>query len=690
MSKGFKLSLSIVVLWCFIFQLPIFGQADSSKVKLLEMSLEDILKLEIITASKTLRSPSDVTQKVDIVPEQEFNQIISNNRNIAELIQYLPGASVKVLSRNDANWGAYGGIGPKYNTYMVNGLPVDGFIDPMSIDIMGVQHIEIQRGPASVLYPNYLSQDFAGNQSPLAGTVNLILKDRISKPITKLSVAYGSYNTLSGQVYHENSFNRLHVFGGVSYEKSDYTNYGSSDSWLNMLKNPEYQKAKAFIGATLFIDKAEKHKITFFGNQTFHWGDIGRVTREYDNNYSLMNLSYNGPLTNNIELAFKTGLRWYNREWQEDIFDTLSAEYKLSETSGVEQMIIPIDLSLTYNHFKNSNLTIGIDYQNASYLTWGQAVNNEKETGNDALASQMGVYLQEELQLGKFTLRGGGRFNLINYDISKFGGESPGNENQNWNVLLWSAGAKYRITNKITLFANSGNSFMSPSLKSIGGTLNSNDIYVPGKNGQLPNPDLKPENGISVDLGIDWELAHNVFTCLRFFSTTIKDAIIDNVISQNPSQTMSVNTNGKTLGNGFEISFRQQIKDKISYFANMTFTDSEIRDPDNEDQNGTEVPFVPKWMGNLGATIYLPYEFELSPMVHFGGVIYDNSSKSTRHAFDSKEVVNLMVSNIIKLNEDKSLTLYLKLYNITNNKYKMPWQFLDPGFNITFGTRILL
>ena len=134
-----------------------------------------------ITGSKTPQSAGNITQKIDIVESREFKGLVSGNRNIGEAIMYKPGSSVTALSRNDANWGTYGGIGPKYSTYMLQGLPVDAFVDPMSLDLSAIERIEVQRGPASVLYPNYLSQDFAGNQSPLAGTINLILKEKIDK-----------------------------------------------------------------------------------------------------------------------------------------------------------------------------------------------------------------------------------------------------------------------------------------------------------------------------------------------------------------------------------------------------------------------------------------------------------------------------------------------------------------------------
>ena len=179
-------------------------------------SLKDTISIGevVVTGSKTPQSPGNVTQKIDIIDSKEIQNLVSGNRNIAEALMFQPGSSVTALSRNDANWGTYGGIGPKYSIYMLQGLPVDAFVDPMSLDLSAVERIEVQRGPASVLYPNYLSQDFAGNQSPLAGTVNLILKEKIDKPLTRFSTAYGSYNTLNGQFYHQGKSENLNYFIG--------------------------------------------------------------------------------------------------------------------------------------------------------------------------------------------------------------------------------------------------------------------------------------------------------------------------------------------------------------------------------------------------------------------------------------------------------------------------------------------
>jgi iron complex outermembrane recepter protein len=681
-ATALLLLLTILVLYS---NNSIAQDPSTPAVNVYDLSLEQLGKI-VVTASKNPRSVSNITQKIDVVTEKQIEQIVQGKRNIAELIQYVPGASVKVLSRNDVNWGAYGGIGPKYSTYMLQGLPIDGFADPMNIESMAIQRIEIQRGPASVLYPNYLSQDFAGNQSPLAGTINLILKEKIDAPQSKFFINYGSYNTITGQAYHERRFRNLHFYAGCSFEKSDYTNYGTTNSWLNMLKDPEYQKGKVFLGASLFLDKNEKHKISLFGNYTFHQGDVGRINRGYDNQYRLINIGYSGELAKSLKIAFKSGFRTYDRSWQEDNY-SMNYDQSLRETDCVKQTIIPLDLSLTYTHFNNSMLTVGADYQHSYYLTTSQLINETEIIGNDASASQTGIYCQEELQLGKITLRGGGRYNFINYNIERLSGLTPGLKNRSWNVFLWSAGAKYRLAEEWALFVNAGSSFMSPGLKSIGGTLSVNDKFVAGKNGQLPNPDLKPENGIGFDLGIEGRILSSVYFSVRAFDSRITNAIIDNVISKDPSQTVSVNTEGKTEAQGFEISIKQYIEKKFDWFANLTLSKSKITDPENPDQNGAEIPFVPGVMGNLGVTIYLPYSIQISPMAHFGGQIYDSSSLSSRTAFASKELINLMASKTFKLKNDYSLNLFVNLYNITNNKFEMPWQFRDPGFNYSIGLR---
>jgi len=629
-----------------------------------------------ITGSKAPQSAGNVTQKIDIIDSREFKGLVSGNRNVGEAIMYKPGSSVTSLSRNDANWGTYGGIGPKYSTYMLQGLPVDAFVDPMSLDLSAIERIEVQRGPASVLYPNYLSQDFAGNQSPLAGTINLILKEKIDKPLTSFSTSYGSYNTLNGQLYHQGKAENLHYYFGTSYESSDYTNYGTDNSWLNMQKDPLYKKSKIYAGATLFPAGTNKQKITLFINKTYHSGDAGRVYRGFDHDYTTINAGYHIDLTGNLNFQANIGLRQYNRSWQESNFGVIDT---LKSNNGVAQNIVPADIALTFKHGNGSRLIFGADYQGADYYTWSDPLQGYRSFGNKSSALQSGIYAQEEFHISDFIWRAGLRYNYIENNIELVDGGTPGDESKAWSSLIWSVGVKYKINPGISLFGNAGNSFLTPGLKSTGGTISLADKGVMGRNGQLPNPDLKPESGLGIDAGAEVSLPMNFRLSVRGFTLSVNDAIIDNVVSQNPSQTQSVNA-GQTSSAGFEAEIKQTLSATIQWFANYTYIKSEVKDA------GT-VPFAPSNIGNIGVNLATLKGTNVSTYINYNGGFYDSSDEASSSYFKPGLLLNLNISQQLAKGESYLVECFGQFYNLTNNKYEMPWQFRDPGFSFMAGIR---
>jgi len=640
--------------------------------------INDTIKLNevVITGSKTPQSIGNVTQKIDIIDSKEIGSSVAGNRNVAEAIMYKPGVSVSALSRNDANWGTYGGIGPKYCTFMLHGLPVDAFIDPMSLDLSAIDRIEVQRGPASVVYPNYLSQDFAGNQSPLAGTVNLILKEKIDKPLTSASTAYGSYNTLNGQFYHQGKSKNVNYFGGATYESSDYTNYGTDPSWLNMQKNPEYKKTKLYGGATWFPTGNDKQKFTLFVNKTFHTGDAGRVYRGFDNDYGTINAGYSIELNSRMNLQAHMGLRQYNRTWQESNFGIVDT---LKSNNGVLQNIVPADITLSIKHGKENLLTIGSDYQGADYATWSDPLKGYKSFGNKSTALQAGVYAQEEIHISDLICRGGVRYNFTKSNIELVDGGAPGKKSEEWNRFLWSTGLKYKINTDISFYANAGNAFLIPGLKSTGGTISLSDRGVAGRNGQLPNPDLKPESGLGIDAGAEANLLYDIRVSVRCFYLSINDAIIDNVVSQNPSQTQSVNA-GNTNSTGGEFEVKQLISSNLKWFANYTFMKTKVKD-------GETVPFAPEQVANTGVNISMPFGLVISPYLNYNNGYYDSSDKNSRSFFKPGVLLNINASQVLVKSESYKVECFGQFYNVTNNKYKMPWQFQDPGFSMMAGIR---
>jgi outer membrane cobalamin receptor len=70
------------------------------------------LALIVVTESKIAQPQDSVTQSLRVIEEDEIEQRPANQRNLSEVLRYEPGVFASPLSRNDANWGSTGGLGP--------------------------------------------------------------------------------------------------------------------------------------------------------------------------------------------------------------------------------------------------------------------------------------------------------------------------------------------------------------------------------------------------------------------------------------------------------------------------------------------------------------------------------------------------------------------------------------------------
>lgn len=656
--------------------LPLWGSrvATALDQDIYDLSLDELSKL-VITDTKIGQGQETVTQKLELFYPKDFDRQTTYQGNIAELLTYTSGQFVNPLSRNDANWGSFGGLGPKYNGYLLDGLPMDSFADAMSLDPWAFAQVEVHKGPASVMYSNYLTMDFAGNETPLAGTTNFILKDLIDAPATRIKVGGGSYNTFGGRVYHQDRKNNLNYFFGAAMDQSDYTDYGTSDSWLHIIEDPEYHKNRLY-GKLTYLFNRNDHKVSVFTNHTRHTGDTGRPNRDFTHRYDTVNAAYFNQITDALNLQLKAGFRNYSRRWGEDNYPT---DLRLREHDGVRQRIFPLDLTVNLSHAGSSVLTAGADSQFATYLSYAEA-EGVRRTGNDMFAYSVGFFLQEKLVLDPWVFRFGGRFNHTGHAYDRFAGVTPTKESNSWETPLWSAGIRYNVASWIALFGNAGSSFVAPSAKQLGGTLSASSAGVAGSNGQLPSLNLTPENGIGSDLGLDLRPGDKLLIGIRGFYNQVDDAIIENVISATPSQTKSMNV-GKARTVGFDLNIEHRLAEYMRWFANFTYTTTKVDNRLDHDQHGSRIPFVPDFVANAGVTGRLPLDIYVSPYLHLVGSYYDSTSKSSRRKLGPYPVLNLRAQKAFVYKDAFALHAAIDLNNLLNNRYEMPWQFQDPGFN---------
>jgi outer membrane receptor protein involved in Fe transport len=685
-----KLSLSvvliIVIFFCDAFadDKKSIGPIHESYLELMPidkfidtLSIEDLYDI-VVTDTKIAQTKESVTQKIVVINDAEFERLTIYNRNIAELLNYSAGQYVNVLSRNDANWGSYSGLGPKYNTYMVDGLPIDSFADGMSLDAWAFERVETQRGPASVLYANYMTMDFAGNETALAGTTNFILKERIDTRMTRAQIGFGSFDTYGGRIFHQDKNSFTSYFVGASIEQSDYTQYGQSGSWLQTVEKPDYRKSKVYGKLNWNPDHSDS-KLSMFIHHADHDGDLGRPNREYDHSYNTINLKYSNQLTDTVGLDLKIGYRDYDRMFENDNFNTNLA---LTNVNVTKQRIVPVDATFNYQYDMNHLLTIGSDAQWAWYENEMTDISGTTPM-NDVRAQSFGVFIQDKWQFDQWVVRAGVRYNQIEHDYDTLNSIVPLKRSASWNKTLWSIGVRNNISEHLSIYANSGSSFMVPSAKQSGGTVSS-----PTDSGQLPNPSLDPESGIGTDFGIDYHPTPNFDIGVRGFYNRISDAIVDNVVSLSPSQSMSINA-GNAVAMGIEIDLHDRRFNKIEWFANLTYSDTRIENRTDSDSDGTDITFVPDYVFNAGLTSKTTWDLTLSPYYQWVGSYYDSTSKSTRSTFGSYGIFNIKLQKILIRSRNYSANLLIDLNNVTDKQFEMPWDFTDPGFNGYAGIQII-
>jgi iron complex outermembrane recepter protein len=138
------------------------------------------------------------------------------------------------------------------------------------------------------------------------------------------------------------------------------------------------------------------------------------------------------------------------------------------------------------------------------------------------------------------------------------------NSDQYGALLTPAAGLRLNLSDNFSLRSNYSQVFTAPSLTNL---YISTGTY--GQNAGLPNQNLKPERGITYDIGLDWSPARSVSVKLTYFNTYVDDYFqTATFINPNrdlpgasPTLTQSVNL-GSYRGSGIEFATDWQMTEQ--------------------------------------------------------------------------------------------------------------------------------
>ncbi len=178
---------------CLVIATFVLGQDETGDLS--ELSLEQLLNMTIVTASKQEESMSESPAIVSVITARDLEN--KGVRSLAEALSYLPGVELTESYFGYTTVNFRGVRQSHYNNkvlLMINGHPsfekVNGSFHLEQVPIAAIERIEVVRGPGSALY----------GTNAFTGVINIITKRQGEATLVELEG--GSYDKVEGRFFH--------------------------------------------------------------------------------------------------------------------------------------------------------------------------------------------------------------------------------------------------------------------------------------------------------------------------------------------------------------------------------------------------------------------------------------------------------------------------------------------------------
>jgi outer membrane receptor protein involved in Fe transport len=603
-------------------------------VDLADASLEDLMNIEVYSASKHLQSAREAPAFVTVVTAEDIRNY--GYRTLADILQAVPGFYV-TYNRNYSFLGTQGFSRPgDYNSRVL--LLVDGhrmndaiyeyaMIGPeLPLDVDLIERVEVIRGPGSSLY----------GTSAFFGVVNIITR-RGRDVGTEISAEGASFGTGKGRVTYGHSFPGWEVLLSGSF-------YGSGGQTLyfpefdSPLTNNGIARGLDDEGADDFLLKVSHGHFNFQGVYgirdkgvpTASFGTIFGDPRERTTDErAYIDLGYErsfGPWN----LASRVYLDHYRYNGTYpyaggDGSSILNLDYALGQWWGSE-------LKLSRTVHEKHLLTGGIEFrdnvhQDLRNLDLDPYVVNLHE---DHSSSVWALYLQDEFAITrKLSLNLG-----VRYDhYPTLDGTNP------------RLGLIFRPWERTTLKLVVGQAFRAP---------NAYETYyaVPG---QKLNPDLRAETIRTEEVVVEQWLGRRLRLSAAAHKNNI-DGLISAAVDPNDGKTFLAN-NDSIRGQGVELQLDGKLNNGIEGRTSYSYED---------DNTNGQLGNLPRHLAKLNLTVPLARRRLLAG--------WESQYTSSRTTLAGNQLGGFMLSNLTLSSRklDRHIDLSLSLHNLFDKRYSVP------------------
>jgi len=661
--KAFKFT-GIMILF-LVLTLPLSALAGDEQNKLLR--LDDI----VVSATRSEIPVFDAPQDVTVITREEI--AASPFDRVEDIVRSAPGVY---------NFRHYGlqtngivsplimrGVGKNRVLLLVDGVPQnDNFNNAIAWVAWGhipketIERIEIVRGPTSALY---------GSEG-LGGVIHIITKNPEAQRETSIRAEAGSAGSYGGLVFYSQKINDLGFMLAGGGEESDGF-YMMSDDDRQVYDIERYREVGKVFGKVVY-DPSPSSELSFAA--LYYDQEMGKGRKFFYDDLQIDQywLTYSRK-GDNIGLK---GLVYLNRSDKTAYQDTAGDNY----TSLFREEKLPAsntwgaDLQGTIPFRKWAQLTLGTAFKEVSWKYDEDYPTIRRDAGAEGRQSFISPFANLDLRFfnERLIFNVGARYDLIetsggaNWDTRPEGG-LPAFDNRygaqrDYN-LSPKLGVAFHPDPKTTLRASGGKGFRAPSLFELYKV----HVRSGGRYYRAANPDLKPEEIWSYDVGAERFFLDNLWGKVTFYQSFASDYIGDRLTNSYVRRGMTYNEYildniSKVDIYGLEAEMQWHPASEVTLFANYTYNVSKVAE-DKTDISlvGNYLPNDPRHSLHFGARYQNPNIVNATVMAnYYADIYYDNENTMKTNDYWT---VDLSLSRKF-LNH---YTVYLNAENIFDKEY---------------------
>ncbi|MCH7385113.1 TonB-dependent receptor [Acinetobacter dispersus] len=543
----------------------------------------------VVTASRTKQKINEVPARINIIEPK--------------ILEQSPIASLPQLLQTDAsiNMVQSGGYGQTASIFLRGGnsnqtlvlrdgvrlnSATSGTASLPFIDTTDIKQIEVLKGPASVLY----------GTDAISGVVQLISKtpEKTSAFVTGEIGENKTYKSVIGADLAENGFyaqirgQRLETDGTPVKEVKN-----AADASFD-------QKGYS---AKVGVDKEQyAASVDYSENQG---------SSDYDSSGKFVSQDFKNEIINvkgRLNILDNLAVHARFSQFKDELDQNNSIDFVHSKTQESE-------IYGQWGFTPSQKLLVGVTHRNidGDVISYGTPYQEDIDS--------TGYYIQHKYDQAGLNTQVGIRVE----DNEKFGTHT-----------VAQGSVRYQLLPLTSIYANIGSAFKAPTL---------NDMYAYGG-----NPDLKPEESLSYEIGLDQKLAYNISTGLSLYTTEVDNLIaFDGVLNQ-----MSNVEKAKMEGSELYVKWQGE-----NLFTNLSYNYVRAKDKKNDE----DLSRRPRQ--NIALTAgWTDEQYTFSTTMLANGD-YDNS------AFDNVQIPgHFRVDMHGQYKVNKNVDVFANIQNVGDSKYR--------------------